>query len=184
MGYLICEKCAGYYQLEDYESPGDFSRCQCGGRLNYVEDIEKRRFIDRFNFNRLVGVLIGAVIMLSSFYIFSADPYSSNFVLYNNTAALFIWVAGGMVGALIAGGNIKSGISNGFYAATISGLVIIIYYYYIRNNYFTNPSLADNIAFFGALVVVYLLIPAIFSSTGGFIAMLCRKTVIGISGVV
>lgn len=37
-GYLICESCGGYYQLQPGESPEDFSdECDCGGRLNHTE---------------------------------------------------------------------------------------------------------------------------------------------------
>lgn len=40
-GYLECEKCGGYYKLQPGESPEDFSdKCQCGGKLKYVEDLE------------------------------------------------------------------------------------------------------------------------------------------------
>ncbi|MCE5214584.1 MAG: hypothetical protein LLF83_07695 [Methanobacterium sp.] len=34
-GYLICEKCKGYYELQEGESPADFESCQCGGKLTY-----------------------------------------------------------------------------------------------------------------------------------------------------
>lgn len=38
MGYLICEKCKGYYKLRPDESPKDFSdTCECGGKLIYYE---------------------------------------------------------------------------------------------------------------------------------------------------
>ena len=40
MGYLICESCGGYYELGEGELPEDFERCQCGSKLNYVEEIE------------------------------------------------------------------------------------------------------------------------------------------------
>lgn len=41
MGYLICEKCEGYYELQQGESPGDFSdECECGGKLKYVESFD------------------------------------------------------------------------------------------------------------------------------------------------
>lgn len=43
MGYLICEKCGGYYKLEKGESPEDFEACNCGGTLSYVEYIQKDR---------------------------------------------------------------------------------------------------------------------------------------------
>ena len=43
MGYVICEKCGGYYKLEKGESFEDFDRCQCGGSLKYVKSIQKRK---------------------------------------------------------------------------------------------------------------------------------------------
>lgn len=34
MGYLVCEKCRGHYELKEGESPLDFSEnCECGGNL-------------------------------------------------------------------------------------------------------------------------------------------------------
>ena len=39
-GYLICNKCQGYYQLENGESPDDFSlKCKCSGSLKYNKDL-------------------------------------------------------------------------------------------------------------------------------------------------
>lgn len=38
--YLICNRCKGYYKLEDDESPEDFERCSCGGELIPVEDVD------------------------------------------------------------------------------------------------------------------------------------------------
>jgi hypothetical protein len=41
MGYLVCEKCGGYYELQDGESPNDFSdKCECGGNLVYSESLK------------------------------------------------------------------------------------------------------------------------------------------------
>mgnify|MGYP000926507331 CR=1 FL=1 len=34
-GYLICERCGGYYPIKEGESPEDFEKCQCGGELHY-----------------------------------------------------------------------------------------------------------------------------------------------------
>ncbi len=181
MGYLICNKCDGYYELQEGENPEDFGRCQCGGDLQYVDELKNPRFTDKLlktiNVRRISGIIIGAVIVLSTFYIFSPDPYSSSFV-YNNNLSLYIWGAGGLVAALIAGGNIRSGASNGFYAAFISGLLVILLYYFMANNNYLVPSLADNLAFFGALCVVYLLIPGVFSTIGGLIAAIARKTMV------
>ena len=43
MGYVICEKCGGYYELGEGESPEDFAVCNCGGTLSYVKSIQKER---------------------------------------------------------------------------------------------------------------------------------------------
>lgn len=40
MPYIICEKCLGYYELQEGEFPKDFDSCQCGGKLKYIESIE------------------------------------------------------------------------------------------------------------------------------------------------
>lgn len=40
MGYLVCKKCGGYYELEEGESPEDFSNCECGGDLEYLDELE------------------------------------------------------------------------------------------------------------------------------------------------
>ncbi len=39
-GYLVCQKCNGYYKLQPGESPEDFEECQCGGKLKYYENID------------------------------------------------------------------------------------------------------------------------------------------------
>jgi hypothetical protein len=38
-GYLVCEKCWGYYKLQPGESPEDFDYCECGGKLRYTENL-------------------------------------------------------------------------------------------------------------------------------------------------
>jgi hypothetical protein len=35
-GYLECDNCRGYYELQDGESPEDFNECECGGKLLYT----------------------------------------------------------------------------------------------------------------------------------------------------
>lgn len=40
MGYLVCDKCKGYYKLEPDESPEDFEEeCECGGKLEVVYNL-------------------------------------------------------------------------------------------------------------------------------------------------
>ncbi|HML05175.1 MAG TPA: DUF5518 domain-containing protein [Methanobacterium sp.] len=42
MGYLKCNKCGGYYELQEGESHEDFSdKCECGGSLNYVQNLDE-----------------------------------------------------------------------------------------------------------------------------------------------
>ncbi len=44
MGYLICDKCGGSYELQEGESPGDFSDvCECGGTLRYVDNLNSNQ---------------------------------------------------------------------------------------------------------------------------------------------
>jgi hypothetical protein len=41
MGYLICDKCGGYYELQPGETPEDFSNeCECGGELIYSDSLD------------------------------------------------------------------------------------------------------------------------------------------------
>jgi len=40
MGYLICEKCGGYYELQKDEFSDDFKTCECGGNLKEVENLK------------------------------------------------------------------------------------------------------------------------------------------------
>jgi len=40
-GYLVCEECSGYYELQPGELPKDFiNKCECGGKLKYLETLE------------------------------------------------------------------------------------------------------------------------------------------------
>lgn len=185
MGYLKCTKCEGYYQLQDGESPEDYDQCQCGGTLEYVDEIQNQRsshkLLNALNFRRIVGVIIGAAVILGSFLIFSPDPYASTFV-YNNNISFYLWGIGGFIAALISGGNIRSGASNGFYAACISGLLVILVFYYIINPFgISEPTLPDKLAFLAALCAIYLLIPSLFSMIGGLIASISRR-IISITG--
>ena len=41
MGYLICDKCEGYYELKEGEAIDDFQSCACGGKLKYVKNLDK-----------------------------------------------------------------------------------------------------------------------------------------------
>lgn len=50
MGYLICKNCLGYYELQEGESPEDFTLCHCQGKLHYYNSLnEFRRELIYFN---------------------------------------------------------------------------------------------------------------------------------------
>lgn len=41
MGYLVCQKCRGYYEFQTGELPSDFTdKCTCGGKLRYSHSID------------------------------------------------------------------------------------------------------------------------------------------------
>ncbi|MEG3225214.1 MAG: hypothetical protein BME94_06795 [Methanobacteriales archaeon Met13] len=46
MGYLRCENCGDYYELNEGESVEDFEACQCGGKLVFTEVIEEKEDTD------------------------------------------------------------------------------------------------------------------------------------------
>lgn len=46
-GYLVCDKCGSYYELQLGESPDDFTdTCKCGGKLEYYENAD---YTDNFS---------------------------------------------------------------------------------------------------------------------------------------
>lgn len=53
MGYLICDNCGGYYELQKGESTEDFESCECGGKLKYVETINGLIKQDDTNLNKV-----------------------------------------------------------------------------------------------------------------------------------
>jgi len=46
MGYVVCKKCRGYYELQEGENIHDFLSCQCGGELIYIERIFRLKDLD------------------------------------------------------------------------------------------------------------------------------------------
>lgn len=45
-GYVICQNCGGYYELQEGESPEDFSSCECGGTLEYINNFKEPKSSD------------------------------------------------------------------------------------------------------------------------------------------
>lgn len=43
-GYLVCNKCGGYYQLQKGENPEDFiDTCDCGGKLEHQQTLPAKK---------------------------------------------------------------------------------------------------------------------------------------------
>jgi hypothetical protein len=67
-GYLECEKCGGYYELQPGESPKDFEKCQCGGDLKYNKQTvthDNRSFIGSLkSLNKKQGLIIIGILAL------------------------------------------------------------------------------------------------------------------------
>lgn len=69
MAYLICDKCGGYYELQDGEAPDDpqnlrfwdtenevfecFDSCQCGGKLRYVNSLYGKSYESNKSENKI-----------------------------------------------------------------------------------------------------------------------------------
>ncbi|ADZ09706.1 hypothetical protein Metbo_1470 [Methanobacterium lacus] len=67
-GFLECEKCGGYYELQPGESLEDFEKCQCGGELKYNKQPDKRdnrSFIENLkSLNKKQGLIIVGILAL------------------------------------------------------------------------------------------------------------------------
>jgi hypothetical protein len=54
-GYLVCDKCGSYYQLQPGESPDDFEdTCECGGKIEYYENPD---YVKKYNESSLYRFL-------------------------------------------------------------------------------------------------------------------------------
>jgi hypothetical protein len=73
-GYLVCDRCGSYYQLQKGESPEDFSfECDCGGRLTYKEFLDLNNEASESNSSSgrtLAILLVGGFAIFFLFYIF------------------------------------------------------------------------------------------------------------------
>jgi hypothetical protein len=67
-GYMVCDKCGGYYKLQPGESPDDFDMCQCGGELKYyltIEPYKREQSKSKLSITKILLLLfvIGVVII-------------------------------------------------------------------------------------------------------------------------
>lgn len=105
LGYLICEKCEGYYELQPGESPEDYDQCQCGGKLKYstsiafnesddlnfdkydtIKDNNKLRSLINFRNNKflIIVLLLSLSVIATPLFIYSTESStqtSTNYTL-------------------------------------------------------------------------------------------------------
>jgi len=78
MGYLICDNCGEYYELQEGESPDDFDlKCDCGGKLVYQESLNIPKIVIPFwRSIIIVSLALASVILL--LFIYNAGIVSKN----------------------------------------------------------------------------------------------------------
>ncbi|BDZ71475.1 DUF5518 domain-containing protein [Methanobacterium petrolearium] len=160
MGYLICEKCEGYYQLQEEEDPDDFKSCECGGKLIFVrnlidyygetldeslikKDAEKRLEPDLEPGTRKLPVLNMKSLFLGGVVWVALDSLLYKVSIYNTDgiavfSLLFAQLFGGLVAGYLSGKEIKAGIINGFIVGIFFTIILIILRLPITSS---NPSL-------------------------------------------
>jgi hypothetical protein len=140
MGYLICDKCGGSYELEESESPEDVGKCDCGGNLKYVEKLESGILNSSFSKKKdviinwkLIAIAIIAYFILWSFISFILSINISVSVTYLPMITISIFVSC-MLGILIGiylgfsvNLNPKNGLFNGLIAGFILGIISVIF---------------------------------------------------------
>ena len=117
MGFLVCDKCGGYYELQEGESPSNFTdKCECGGKLKYIEnlkdihrDTEEKPGKSKPLFGRLknwwdkqnkpikVAIIVGlfcVVILLITFSITGMSSADPGFQKYNGQYMSFQYPQG------------------------------------------------------------------------------------------
>ncbi|WP_321421080.1 hypothetical protein [uncultured Methanobacterium sp.] len=82
MGYLVCNKCGGYYELKDGESPDDFDlTCECGGTLEYVDELKNELTPNRRKNLSNIKYLIPGLLIGQSALNICAISYNLTFII-------------------------------------------------------------------------------------------------------
>lgn len=87
-GYLVCDKCGGYYKLQNGESPEDFlDTCECGGKLGFHENINLEDGSGKSRKNLPADVATALVIIILCFA-FQVVSYVLELVKLNSTGLM------------------------------------------------------------------------------------------------
>ena len=69
LGYFVCEKCKGYYELQPGESPEKYEKCECGGKLRYYSSFSQ---FDKDNFKpiiQMIFIIVGIILILAIIFL-------------------------------------------------------------------------------------------------------------------
>lgn len=167
MGYLVCDKCGGYYKLQPGESPDDFgNQCECGGRLNYYTNFtsegvftnqfpnttsSKNLFYYLFSYKldpqlelRLYGIIM---IVLAC-----VELAFSLFILFYTQGKLFMFIISLLMGLILLPLGIKSffTVDKKIYWIYTASAGLLFFQYWILNDMIKAPKL-------GSLIFILLM---------------------------
>jgi len=184
MGYLICEKCEGFYELKEGESPEDFSdKCECGGKLEYVDTIKESKNYDinedvpNIDNNqskiKLKSVGIGAISSLLIILLFFLPKLLLKYNTYELAiiSVVFMLILAPLIGGFIASYscrrcNYKYGVVNSIIAIFIYNIGIILIEYF---------PLHLGMGFGLAAYLFFALVIEIFGIIGGVLGIFIKN---------
>ena len=120
MPYLICEKCGGYYHLKDDDSPKEFDRCRCGGKLVYSEHLDSEPPASRKKLYVTLSLILILTIIGISYIIFFM-PHNSEVAVSTPTVIASDY-RGTVSKQIIAAANNTSNSTNNKTIAVITGM--------------------------------------------------------------
>ena len=166
MGYLVCDKCGGYYKLQPGESPDNFGdQCECGGNLKYYTNFtsegvftnpsnstpSKNLFYYLFS-NKLdpkLELRLYGIIMIA---IACVELVFSLFILFYTQGKFFMFIIALLMGLILLPLGIKSffTINKKIYWIYTATAGLLLFQYWILNDMIKSPEL-------GSLVFILLI---------------------------
>lgn len=169
MSYLECNKCGGYYELQEGESPDNFSdTCECGGKLKYKELVGPDDSDWRID---IKAVLVGIIVTY----------FLASFIFRGNQYALLSYLApavGGFLTAYISNGGRTKRIFNSIFVMIIVGIIILVSM--IINEFINYPFIISyiNVLDFASKVIMLLwplfLSFTIIGTVMGYVAVIIK----------
>ena len=98
MGYLVCDKCGGYYELQKGESSDTFDEnCKCGGKLGYVDNLDEEIEVSN---TKESDILFKKYIFPPTLLIMGSAICVCLGILYNVSATIFLGFIGVILGLI------------------------------------------------------------------------------------